>query len=106
VKSEAEQDLEYANITLAVLFIPGMLWEAFVICKLWAWFVVPLGVPPLWFFQATGLSILTGMLFHRTTPRPKTPEDDAALTWRLCENLIWMPVVAIAFGWVAHVLMR
>jgi hypothetical protein len=60
-------------------FVTGILvlallamWQGFVLCKLWAWFVVDaFGVSPITITTAIGLSLIVGHLRHSETLKDK-----------------------------------
>ena len=79
------------------------LWS-WVFAVLWAWFVVPLGFCPIGMAHAFGLSSVASMLLYWI---PKIDDEEET---RL-QNVIrvvraWLtPIVALGFGFAAHLLM-
>lgn len=77
----------------AVLTLRGV-----VIRDLWGWFVVPLGVQPLWLTQAMGISVFAALLTHF----PKL--DDEKPNWARAKRgmvvSITIPLFAWGLGWV------
>jgi hypothetical protein len=45
-------------LAVVLLFVPTLLWEAFVLARLWLWFVVPLGLPKLGVVQVAGIDFI------------------------------------------------
>jgi len=53
----------FGNLVLRFIVGFGLtLFGGVVLCDLWRWFVSPLGVPNLMYWQAIGLMILVGMM--------------------------------------------
>ena len=48
-------------------------WQAWVTHRLWTWFVVPLGAPPITVAHAFALTVLVALV----APQPPTPPEDA-----------------------------
>lgn len=95
------------TLTGALLFlissIPLALWRAYVIARLWAWYMVPLGVPAVGVVQAYGVSlvigIVTGAAYRDATKREA--EDDAAIVKRIVGVAV-MSGFALLFGWAFY----
>lgn len=91
----------------AVLFlsVPAALLRGWVLSLLWAWFVVPLGVPPITYLHAVGISLLASLLTHKNSPA-----DDAALEKKnahekIVEGIATMlvgPLFVLLLGWLIH----
>jgi hypothetical protein len=56
------EDSLFTSILVFLLVIPGAAWSGFVLARLWAWFVVPLGVPAIGTWHAAGLSVLVSWM--------------------------------------------
>lgn len=80
--------------------------HAFVITKLWAWFIVPIfGVEPIKLLPAMGLTILIGLFTQGHTIlniKSEENEDNRGLKVFL---LIVCPWVSLLFGYIVHILM-
>ena len=83
--------------------ILAMPWDAFVLLKLWGWFLVPLGLPPISLWWALGLSVL----FWHVVPKgyPPTYDDGLKLLGRQVAVAIVCPGIALLFGWLSVLLM-
>lgn len=71
---------------------------------LWGWFLVPLGVPAITFWHASGLGALLGVFLgprgiSRTSEGPRTM--DSEITYHLCCAVL-IPLFSLLSGWVAH----
>jgi hypothetical protein len=64
----------FAVISLLLVF-PLAAWKGWVLVRIWAWFVVPLGVPALTVWHAAGLSLLVGWLADSSAYFANTSED-------------------------------
>jgi hypothetical protein len=75
------------------------LWEAFVLLRLWAWFVVPtFGVPTLTYPIAVGIAATVSLLTLRTV-RYKGHEVDLVAAW---SSAFVIPALILAIGWTAR----
>ncbi len=67
---------------------------------LWGWFMVPtFGLPVISLVQATGIALVIRFLTQRHIPRDEDEEK------QLFNHEIFVPVLAIAFGWSVHLFM-
>ena len=83
----------------ALWFIPLLLLlVAWVVSKLWFWFVVPYGFPVISFPSAIGLWLLLKVLTVTSAPEP-APDTDW-LKRMVGGVFFWLFVLAT--GWVAH----
>lgn len=85
--------------TIVGLALLGV-WWGYAIHVLWAWFVVPLGVPALGVAQAYGLSVLFGLFLNtRGLAIGKEKSNDE---WATSVTVsVLMPAIALLFGWIA-----
>jgi hypothetical protein len=102
---------------MLAFIIPYLLlpWHAFALSILWGWFAVPLGLPPVGLWHAAGLRIVYGTLTgHGWIPgavatmeiyKRLIPENDFLPKWGAILLGILSPAIAIAIGWVVHLLM-
>ncbi len=67
-------------LTFVAVVVVGVVLRAYVLARLWAWFVVPtFGLPALRLSVAAGLAGMVA-LFHQKPPK-QTPEEAAAWSW-------------------------
>ena len=51
-----------AALFIFIAFVPMMMWDAFVLTKLWSWFIVPIFLlPQIAVAQAVGLAMIYGV---------------------------------------------
>lgn len=86
---------------LASLLISPLtwMWKAFVLLKLWVWFLVPLGAPRGGFVAAMGVVLIVGLL------TPTKIDDEEYDTNRAVKAIgfgIIAPLIALGFGWGLH----
>lgn len=89
-----------ALVTLLISPLTWM-WKAFVMVKLWSWFLIPAGAPRLGFVTAMGITLLVGLL----TPITKVSDDkDVTVAWavKVVGLGIMGPLMALGFGWALH----
>jgi len=79
--------------------IIATLLKGIALISLWNWFVVPLGVMPIGFWHALGLSSLITYLTIYQIPE-KTPNP----TKSLIESCI-LSLIILFFGWIYHMFM-
>jgi len=89
-----------------LLSVPSTMFGAWVISKLWLWFMVPLGVPPITWGHAWGLWIIpsitmsswfmsTMMSCTCSDASEKFPEDMRPLTMAVGSTAVYL----VALGW-------
>ena len=82
---------------LLVAIIIGALINGLVIMILWAWFIVPIfHQPNLQFIQASGLALFMLYVFNGKV------DDIDVDNKNLLKNLIVVPILCIAAGWILH----
>jgi hypothetical protein len=75
------------------------IWEGFVLCKLWAWFIVDFfGAPALTITTAIGMSIIASHLNHSNTSSDKTGFWETVLC-PACKG-VFGGAVALLAGWI------
>lgn len=79
-----------------LLGIPTDALRAFVAVQLWGWFVTPLGVPPLGFFQAWGLVVFIG--FIRSSYRSERSAKPMEHVLKLVAHSVTASLVAWGSG--------
>jgi hypothetical protein len=47
---------------VAITIALSVLVQGYVLCELWKWFIVPLGVPPISIIQAFGLAVTARLI--------------------------------------------
>jgi hypothetical protein len=81
------------------------IYGGFAISKLWSWFVVPLGLPPITIAHAIGLSALVN-LFKNLGDSTKNETADVEAKTRefwICITALYLAYsVALLVGYVAH----
>jgi hypothetical protein len=96
------------KLFLCLLGIGLMFWAAFVSVRLWGWFIVPLGVPPINVWWAVGIGLVGAVLANEGASRPtvlatiRGEDDDEEDV-----QVIFIKAIAVLFalgiGWVAHI---
>jgi hypothetical protein len=88
---------------LAVLVSPlNWLLNGFVLSILWAWFMVPLGLPAIGKAHALGLACVIGLLSHQ---QPPDCASDKPAWARIGNSMIVSfvaPVLTLIIGWIAY----
>ena len=85
-------------------------WGGFALAKLWGWFVVPLGVPSIIWWQAAGLITTFALLSQGTVgyaavaARGAMGLKDKERKWLQLWAAAFMPGVALASGWLVKTL--
>lgn len=85
-----------------MILIPALLLDAWVLTKLWGWFVVPTftSAPPLHLAAAVGISLLVGFV-TRTYNFDYKPESEKKKDFagRLSFTFL-SPIVIVLLGWI------
>jgi len=85
-----------AIMFMLIIIIPIGLYRGWVLTILWMWFIVPLGVPEIGIAHAWGISMIIGML----TATHIYKEDKNPV--KSFTNLIFAPLILLAFAYVIH----
>lgn len=72
---------------------------------LWAWFAVPLGVPAVGFWLATGVGLLASALAGRAGKRPDPDESPMQAVFWAAMNAVVYPLVLLGLGLVCRAAM-
>lgn len=87
-----------ALLAIAGITVPLFVLNGFVLSNLWAWFVVPLGAPPIGIAEGIGLAIVVAAM-RDSTPRPQKEEDFTTMAIRVFVG----PFITLGIGYVVHV---
>lgn len=94
-----------AGCIVAVAMVPvGIILRGFVLCQLWLWFLVPLGVSNIGIPHALGLTTLVGLFGMQNSNSLKKDEDVPAVLWMVAVS-VGPPLFCLFFGWIFHALM-
>ena len=97
-------DQKIATVGLAALFIgvfapiamaPFALLDGWVLTKLWAWFIEPLGVPAIRLWAAIGLSMTIGFLTKQHAHDERKPLE-------VLGGFIVYPLLTLFLGYLVH----
>lgn len=112
--------LKYSTSVRFVGFISssvGVFLSAYMMSRMWQWFVVPLGAPHIGMAHAYGLAVtaFTAVLFWPTTDadviansqpnRGATQKETTTHLAYVLTKRIVLPLVTLGVGYVAHYLM-
>lgn len=97
-------DNDGAAVLLTLLLMPlSIVWKGFVLTKLWAWFVVPLGLPEIGIANAYGICLLL-VLFTVT----KKPDSENVTMERFASSAffaLFLPLATWGLGAAVHAFM-
>lgn len=89
-------------VFLGVFIAASSLINAFVLLKLWAWFVVPtFAAPAITLPVAIGLGSIIGLLQHVQSQQEKEGEEPLAKWGRIFGHLIAKPALYLVVGYIA-----
>ena len=92
-----------AIILFVLAVVPLALIEAFVLVKLWAWFVVPaFGLPPIGYVTAIGIDLVASNFRPLPPHELKDEYVKHPSIWRRFVVLIAVRLMALAFGAILH----
>lgn len=84
------------------LTVVATLWEAFVITKLWAWFIVPFfGLAPISLAMAVGFSALFALFAYQYIPTNVSKENMESFLFEGLFTKFWIALMALTIGWIA-----
>ena len=78
--------------------------RAWALAVMWAWFVVPLGVPSIGWAHAFGLATTVGIFMSRRGETKQDEDDDHPVATAMVASLLG-PVAVVGMGWCAHAFM-
>lgn len=97
MSGDTDKDIGWLSLAALVLTIPGALWEAFVVMKLWNWHVAGwMALPATGFSVALGVDLIAALLL----PSRKGPKTRDEWVSRLF-GLAFVPAWVLLIGWVA-----
>lgn len=108
-----------ANLVALAVTPPAVLLRAYVTAAMWAWFVVPFGLPALGLAHAWGLWYLVNLMTAAIPPvkdkeivdadgavkREATPSEARLWVVSRLAGAVAPSLLALLFGYVAHYLM-
>ena len=83
-------------VGLIVVMLPLILLRAFVLVKLWSWFLVPLGIFEINYAYAIGISLIVSYLTHQT----EANKDENLDTKKYWLSAIFQPLITLLIGWI------
>lgn len=90
-------------IGLLALILVRVFWGGYVSATLWGWFMVPLGVAPITYWHAVGLSLLLSVFLGSRGMKNDKKESS---TDSLINGFIYsvtIPAASIGIGWLAKI---
>lgn len=81
-----------------VLMFPLMLWRGFVFGKLWAWYLLPIGAPPISLWQGLGIWLIVKYAtFHQDDKVDNRPREK----WVKKTLVEWLiPAIYLLIAWI------
>jgi hypothetical protein len=90
---------------VALAMVPvGIILRGFVLCQLWLWFLVPLGVKEIGMAHALGLTTLVGV-FGMQGGNTTKKDDNVPLAVYVIGVTVMTPLLCLLAGWLFHSLM-
>lgn len=92
-----------AGCIVGLAMVPvSIILRGFVLCQLWLWFVVPLGVKEIGIAHALGLSTAISMFGgHSSSPDMEKRGDVPLAVWMVVMAVI-PPLFCLLVGWIFH----
>jgi predicted phage tail protein len=87
--------------------VASILFRAWALTVLWAWFLVPLGMVALSISSAIGISIIVGMFTQHLAKESKDEKakDTYELIGDIAGRAIGAPLLSLFFGWIVTLFM-
>jgi len=82
-------------LSLPVIVVVSTVLNGWALRKLWGWFIVPLGVPPLTMVGAIGFAMVVYFLTYHSQPK----RDEGEPWWHPLAKMLLRPLFAVASGW-------
>ena len=86
----------------AGIIIGSSVLGGWVLSLLWAWFLVPMGLPAITIAQAIGVSLVISMLTQQFIPDARTAEQRKAQLWHNVLITILHPFMVLLMGWIVR----
>ena len=84
-------------VVFLIIYVPLVLWNAFVMTKIWSWLIIPAWhVDPISVSQAIGVSILVGMLTHKYENEKNNKEIGKQLIMKFVFSLL---ILVLSYCW-------
>jgi hypothetical protein len=97
---------EKMGILLMVLIPVAVIWQGFVLSKLWEWFLVPLGVHGIGVTQAIGVMVLVGLCAHQSKNiKEEWEKDIEQVSVQFLVYELLNPLLLLVIGWISHLCM-
>lgn len=80
------------------LVVASLAFNGWVLMKLWASYLIPVGLEPISFSTSVGLVIIFSILTKQAPPR--TEETKPQIFFRIASQLFFHPLLALFFGWI------
>jgi hypothetical protein len=91
-----------AGCVVALVMVPvGIILRGFVLCQLWLWFLMPLGVKEIGMAHALGLTTLVSMFGMQSGSTVKK-DDDTPLALHVVVMTVAPPLFCLFAGWLFH----
>lgn len=89
---------------VVMAFVIGPILKGLVLCKLWAWFIVPVfHLPGLSIVYAIGIGIVLNTFMPSSFPKSDDKKKSAtAMSMELILKPMLVPAVSFTFGYVVH----
>jgi hypothetical protein len=108
---EDNTDLGLYALVSVLVALPLAAWKGWVLVKLWAWFVLPLGAPMINMWHAAGLAMLLSWLADSSaaysTAMQKTNTHSPKMRfWVMTLLGVFVPLLMWAYGAIYHSFMQ
>lgn len=88
------------HLLVLILFVPSMLWSAYVLSILWGWFMTPIfGLPSLSIAAAIGVRLVISFTTYQYSKRDETTTPSEQLD-RVIFQLV-SPALVLLIGYIA-----
>lgn len=82
-----------------IIIIPVQLWRAYVLCKIWSWFIIQIGMPTLTTMPAIGILLIFSFLKNDSHDGDKA--DAKNLLKEIIQAII-NPAITLGVGALLH----
>lgn len=89
-------------ITTCIALVFGTMWRAYVLSRLWAWFIVStFHLVQIGIAQAIGISCVVSLLTYQHHREPEDERGTGEIIGSVLAMAFFTPAFVLLFGWIA-----
>jgi hypothetical protein len=84
---------------VGLIVVPVLFLKAYVLVKLWVWFLIPLGAIEIGYVDALGITLVANFIVAKSKPEHIKPENMKEALTEVATHFL-ASLVVLALGWV------